>query len=160
MSIIDFYLKNADGKIYDFSGNVIVDRYIKNVKLDRMTGAAMELEEADGKITVLTGGEKTFEVGLKSEVQCNREFVYYMKNGDDEMTYIYNDDDFSLKSSSSICPWIARVSYPEGGSDAVDTISGEVIIEGYDTVSGIDDGENCGENYNSDVFDIYKVKYE
>lgn len=152
----------VENKLYDFEGKVVCDGEFKYASLDKFTKNAIMLSTEDDDATIIKDG-KTVLAQIKSSNDTSvgsSDFTANKKTDDGNVYYSYKDKDYTLKGSS-YGPWVIETRSEDGIANLVDTISGEVLISGYDDfTSGVFDGSAFyafGKNEDGTV-DVYIIK--
>lgn len=120
----------CEEKLYDFEGNQVIDGVYADVDFDKMfkrnymlyQNNTYRLMNADGTV-VFTYKEKEADV-------YPSDFTATKKKDDDTYVYCYADEDFTIKGYS-FAPWLAKTYGSNNLQNIVDTISGEILLEGY-----------------------------
>lgn len=129
-------LIHCDGKIYNFKGKNIISGTYSSVQFDYLTEACWILHN-DGVYTIINE-----EGGIVYEAQDDKggidvwstNFSAVKESGDDKYVYCYADQDYTIKGRS-FAPWLAIVDDANYISNIVNVISGETLIEGYQSYS-------------------------
>ncbi|MBR2406457.1 MAG: zinc ribbon domain-containing protein [Clostridia bacterium] len=152
----------ADQKLYDLSGNVVIEGTYEYAYVDKLTNNAWFLKNDDNYTLIKKDGTVLYQGTETEDCDFDTYSTFLMsKKVDDKTTYYsLKDKDFTIEGSS-FCPWIVKVNKPDYEYALVDVISGTTILDGYSSFSCV---EVPGKMmyvyaYNEDgTVDVYAVK--
>ena len=145
--------------IYNFKGEKIVDGVYSGVDYESSFTNTWLLREGDVYTMILADGSVIYQGKDKKDVTVYPDdFVASKKDDGEYMFYSFKDKDYTIKGYS-FAPWIVKTPSANGLYNIVDTISGNIIAEGYSGYTF----SNCGgkglfiyAKYNGGT-DIYQI---
>lgn len=122
-------------KLYDFSGKNVVDGQYTSLWIDKVFGNNYMLHRdgdytiinKDGAIVYTTNGTKNVDV-------FSTDFVAYQEKNDKRYYYCHKDQDYTLEGYA-FAPWLIKRPNANNRYDLVDTMTGKVLLEGYEGYS-------------------------
>lgn len=133
-------LIHCANKLYDFGGKQIIDGEYPMVYHETLYGNCWLLREEDDTYTmILADGSILYKDVYGGKVMVfSDDFVAHEQNGATDWTYYcHADKDYTIPGYS-FAPWLVRTDNPTNEQllyDVVDTITGNKLLEGYESYS-------------------------
>ncbi|MBR2476590.1 MAG: OmpA family protein [Clostridia bacterium] len=124
-----------DNKVYNLEGNNIVEGTYDLVYYDKIIGNHWILKNDSGYTMIDKNGAIYFTGGDgKDTTVFTNEFTASKKIDDKTMYYSHKDKDYTI-SGYAFAPWVVKVESANYRYDLVDTMTGEKLLEGYQSYS-------------------------
>ncbi len=126
----------CENVLYDFEGNKVIDEEIGSVRVEPIYKSLylLKAEKNNEKYTVINGDGKVLFTNKDNSKLNLDSFPIKSKDGDETSYYCYKDNDFTIAGSYYIADgWLIEADTANRMSNLVDAISGETIIENYDS---------------------------
>jgi len=143
-------LIESEGKIYNFKGKNIIAGEYDSIEAEEIFSKYFMLRQDDDYKIIDIEGNVYFS-GSNDDTHCvySDYFAVYEEQGDDKAFYSFKDKDYTLKGYT-LAPWIIKAETTNHRYDAINTLTGEKLLEGYSDYSYAE--------YNSFSYIIY-AKY-
>lgn len=123
----------VDNAVYDVTGKNVIKGSYEYIKTSTMFSDYYFLKNNDTYTLINSKGEVLFEdEGSKNKLINTTDFTAYEKADSDYMYYSYKDKAYSIKGFS-FAPWLVKTAANNYLYNVVNVISGETILEGYDS---------------------------
>lgn len=134
-SYITFYgdIITVDNEIYDVKGKKLIKGAYQSIDYDSMFGDYYFIKNNETYTLINSKGEVLFE-DTESETKnvYTHDFLAYDKIDDKNMFYSYKDKDYTI-GGNTFAPWLVKQTDKYNRDNIVSTISGETILEGYNS---------------------------
>lgn len=152
----------VENKLYDFEGNQVLEKEYKRASLDKFTKKAVMLTADNDDVVIINeDGKVLIDVAASDEISVGSTDFTVGKKSDNGYTYYsQKDKDYSIKGTS-YGPWVVEARDENNVVCLVDTISGEILADGYDdfTTSVTANGNFYAFGKNEDgTMDVYLIK--
>ena len=130
-------LVHCDDKVYNLTGDVVLEGTYESVYYDKMFGQNWLLRN-DKYYTLIDKNGSVFFNGPdeKNNTVWTSEFLASKKIEDEYYYYSYKDLDFTIKGSH-FAPWIVKTANANSLYDLVDTMTGKKLVEGYSSYDSV-----------------------
>ena len=153
----DFIISN--GRIYDYSGKIVVDGDYNTIKKDTVTNSVWYISGNDGKAIIKKDGTFIFQCKNNDGVSLNSANFIPTRESDGNF-YSFAAKDY-VYDGYSAAPWLVQTKTDDSGKKAiVDVLSGSKLVDGYESYDVFEkDGTIYihATNYDLDSVDVFKV---
>ncbi len=153
----DFIISN--GRVYDYSGKIIVDGDYNTIKKDTVTNSVWYISGNDGKGIIKKDGTFIFQCKNNDGVSLNSTNFIPTRESDGNY-YSFAAKDY-IYDGYTVAPWLVQISSDDSGKKAiVDVLSGSKLVDGYESYDVFEkDGTIYihATSYELDSVDVFKV---
>lgn len=135
-------------ELFNFKGEKIYDGKVSSVMVDVALGDCYQIRNDDYYAILKEDGTVVFDI----EDEDNDDYDYYYgdfvacyKKDDENYYYSHKDKDYTI-NGYVFAPWLVKTPVANGFYNVVDTLSGEVLFEGYSNYDYYNEKKEDGES--------------